>query len=177
MIKIEDYPVHQSEAERWKSHQLANDLHAFNNQASADNVFRYLNRPLPDGVQESDLIDCSAALPELVTLEQMADKAGIDLEEAQYRYDNSCGEDYRQGENRDGDWLFYWEECEGWLKEELLSVNRIAGLYGTDRRTVKRKLEAELESRFCRIGPPVIQKQGTREFTLWWESAVQEVFG
>lgn len=177
LIKISDYPVHESEAERWKSYRMASDLHPFNNKATADTVFRYLNRPIPQGVQDSDLVDCSAALPELVTLEQMADRAGIDMEDAQFRYDHSCGEDYHQGKNKNGEWLFYWEECERWLKEELLSVNKIADLYGIDRRTVKKKLHQELASRFCRIGPPVVQQQGTREFTLWWESCVDKVFG
>lgn len=175
MISITDYPVHQTEADRWGTDaELFKQLKvAFGESLSkADTVFRYLNRPLPKGVKPDDLIDCSAALPEPLTIDQLGERAGKTAEEIQERIESRfLYEEYKAGTDSKGRPKFYWSQIGEWLTCELLTVNKAAEIHDVDRRTLKKHVERKL--RLEHIFDPLTDKQGGGEYQLFWPDDIE----
>ena len=170
MLKIQDYEVYPEEKERWGVDPLIMDeLYAYNNSAEAKHVFRYLNRPLPEGVRPDELVDCSTALPEMMTVPQMAERAGISVEEALLRMGTFIED--AAGVTDDGEQLFYWESRKKDLTEELLTVNAISERYGIDRRTIKK----HIANAKWNISGAIVFTQGSREYPHYWITEVETV--
>ena len=171
MISITDYPVHDSQAARF-----GNDADLFSvlgidygqTVSTADRVFKYLNRPLPEGAKSSDPVDCTKVLPKPLTVEQLAKKAGKTVAEIEERIEKRfLYEDYAAGgTDSKGRTKYYWSQVERYLTCELLTVNKAAEIHDIDRRTLKKHLQRKLEKQY--IFEPLHDQQGGRTYELWW---------
>lgn len=178
MISITDYPVHDSQAARF-----GNDADLFSvlnidygkTVSTADRVFRYLNRPLPEGAKPSDLVDCAKVLPKPLTVEQLAKKAGKSVSEIEERIEKRfLFEDYTGGgTDSKGRTKYYWSQVQQYLSCELLTVNKAAEMYDVDRRTLKKYLQRKLDQKH--IYEPLTDQQGGREYSLYWPDDLEFV--
>lgn len=176
MLNISDYPVHETEKQRWGNcAHLANDLMAFNDRASADRVFKYLNRPLPDDVRPDDQVDVSVLMPPIFTAAEIAEKSGKSIDQVNAWVDEySDGFDIG-GQDSDGNYLYYWENLERELSPELITVNKASEAYTIDKRTAKKRLQAAVNKGTCT--PPVTKHEGGREYSYYRADDVRRLLG
>lgn len=175
MKNISEYDVHPSQRERWGvDAQLFSELDIDYDdcETTADRIFKHLNRPLPEGIKPGDKIDCSEILPKPITIEEIAERANKSVEDIKARFASREAEEYiSQGKNKAGEYVYFWSRVSEYATTELLTINRAAELHDIDRRTMKRYVMRELEKNH--IFDPIIDKQGGREYELYWPDDLQ----
>ncbi len=143
-MKIVDFEPHPSELKRWRSrdYSLADTLEAFNNQAKAVDVFRYLNRPCPDGVSDETLIDCRRILPKLESIAVIEKALGRDDLQMLINFEVECWDEchlVERGVSKKDIPLYYRAEVAEYFKADvMLTVNALHRDLRIDRETAHR---------------------------------------
>lgn len=112
---------------------------------------------------------------DLMTIEGLADRAGISVDEVKGRlwssYIDLDKDDDIDGRDEHGQPLVCWNRCHEWLKEEMLTVNAASEKWLIDRAAVKRKIGKGNVSR------PLIEQRGKRTYKHYWLSELVGIFG